>query len=239
MLTNKKNRRDRVANLEKSQILDPEKVKRDKKRKRKVVALTVLAAITGLLAAAFAAFLIVGAIGKANLRSNVIAAPKLENAPVVIELQPTEEEAAGWKEGWVKYNGQVYAYNEDILTFLVMGIDKNRDVKEVEEGTNGGQADALFLVVLNPHDNSLSVIGINRNKCLCKPGDKMMILDKSAGGHASVKPVVERLGVEAIPAPYDFSKDDLDYDKLNAQVKEEGIGYILLAPSDLIKPLGT
>ena len=163
MLTNKKNRRDRVANLEKSQILDPEKVKRDKKRKRKVVALTVLAAITGLLAAAFAAFLIVGAIGKANLRSNVIAAPKLENAPVVIELQPTEEEAAGWKEGWVKYNGQVYAYNEDILTFLVMGIDKNRDVKEVEEGPNGGQADALFLVVLNPHDNSLSVIGINRN----------------------------------------------------------------------------
>lgn len=163
MLTNKKNRRDRVANLEKSQILDPEKVKRDKKRKRKVVALTVLAAITGLLAAAFAAFLIVGAIGKANLRSNVIAAPKLENAPVVVELQPTEEESAGWKEGWVKYNGQIYAYNEDILTFLVMGIDKNRDVKEVEEGTNGGQADALFLVVLNPHDNSLSVIGINRN----------------------------------------------------------------------------
>lgn len=163
LLTNKKNRRDRVANLEKSQILDPEKVKRDKKRKRKVVALTVLAAITGLLAAAFAAFLIVGAIGKANLRSNVIAAPKLENAPVVIELQPTEEESAGWKEGWVKYNGQIYAYNEDILTFLIMGIDKTKDVKEVAEGTNGGQADALFLVVLNPHDDSLSVIGINRN----------------------------------------------------------------------------
>lgn len=163
LLTNKKNRRDRVANLEKSQILDPEKVKRDQKRKRKVVALSVLASITGLLAAAFATFLIVGAVGKANLRSNVIAAPKLENAPVVIELQPTEEEAAGWKEGWVKYNGQIYAYNEDILTFLVMGIDKNRDVKEVAEGTNGGQADALFLVVLNPHDDSLSVIGINRN----------------------------------------------------------------------------
>lgn len=163
LLTNKKNRRDRAANLEKSEILNPEKVKRDKKRKHKVVVLTVLASITGLLAAAFATFLIVGAVGKANLRSNVIAAPKLENAPVVIELQPTEEEAAGWKEGWVKYNGQIYAYNEDILTFLVMGIDKNRDVKEVAEGTNGGQADALFLVVLNPHDNSLSVIGINRN----------------------------------------------------------------------------
>ena len=163
MLTNKKNRRDRAANLEKTEILNPEKVKRDKKRRHKVAALTVLASITGLLAAAFATFLIVGAVGKANLRSNVIAAPKLENAPVVIELQPTEEEAAGWKEGWVKYDGQVYAYNEDILTFLIMGIDKTKDVKEVAEGTDGGQADALFLVVLNPHDNSLSVIGINRN----------------------------------------------------------------------------
>ncbi len=152
-----------MADTEKSQILDPEKVKHDKKRKHKVVALTVLAVITGLLATAFAAFLIVRVIGKANLRSNVIAAPKLENAPVVVELQPTEEESANWKEGWVKYNGQVYAYNEDILTFLIMGIDKTKDVKEVAEGTNGGQADALFLVVLNPHDDSLSVIGINRN----------------------------------------------------------------------------
>ena len=162
MLTSKKNRRDRAANLEKSEILNPEKVKRDKKRKHKVVALTVLASITGVLAMAFVAFLVVGAIGKANLRSNVIAAPKLENAPVVIEMQPTEE-SSEWKEGWVKYNDQIYAYNEDILTFLIMGIDKTKDVKEVAEGTNGGQADALFLVVLNPHDDSLSVIGINRN----------------------------------------------------------------------------
>ena len=163
LLTNKKNRRDREANLEKSKILNPEKVKRDKKQKHKAVALTVLASVTGLLAVAFVAFLIVGAVGKANLRSNVIAAPKLENAPVVIEMQPTEEEVSTWQEGWVKYNDQVYAYNEDILTFLIMGIDKTKDVKEVAEGTDGGQADALFLVVLNPHDNSLSVIGINRN----------------------------------------------------------------------------
>lgn len=100
MLTNKKNKRDRVANLEKSQILNPEKVKRDKKRKHKVIALTVLASITGLLAAAFATFLIVGAIGKANLRSNVIAAPKLENAPVVLNCsRPKKKLPAGKKAG--------------------------------------------------------------------------------------------------------------------------------------------
>lgn len=74
-------------------------------------------------------------------------------------------------------------------------------------------------------------------KTVCKPGDKMMILDKEDGGHASVKPVVERLGIEVCSAPYDLDENDLDYVELNKQIKEKGIQYILLAPSDIIKPL--
>lgn len=74
-------------------------------------------------------------------------------------------------------------------------------------------------------------------KTLCKPGDKMLILDKEHGGHASVKPVVERLGVKVFSAPYDIAKNDLDYDKVNETVGKEKISYILLAPSDLIRPL--
>lgn len=74
-------------------------------------------------------------------------------------------------------------------------------------------------------------------KTICKPGDKMIILSKQHGGHASVKPVVERLGVETYSAPYDMDANDLDYDAVNKMIKEEGIKYILLAPSDLIKPL--
>lgn len=74
-------------------------------------------------------------------------------------------------------------------------------------------------------------------KTICKPGDKMMILDKQHGGHASVKPVVERLGVKVYSAPYNLDEFDLDYDAANKMIKDEGIGYVLLAPSDLIKPL--
>lgn len=95
----------------------------------------------------------------------------LYNKPVTAQpaLQPdveeilTDEESGKWQEGWVKYQDAVYAYNEEILTFLVMGIDKKNNVEEVEEGTDGGQADALFLTVLNPKDKSIKVIGINRN----------------------------------------------------------------------------
>ena len=74
-------------------------------------------------------------------------------------------------------------------------------------------------------------------KTLCKPGDKMMILDKEHGGHASVKPVVERLGITVYSAPYDLKENDLDYAAANKMIKDKKIGYVLLAPSDLIKPL--
>lgn len=78
------------------------------------------------------------------------------------EAEP-EPEQTKWKEGWVKYKDKIYEYKEDILTFLVMGIDKNSDVKEVKEGTDGGQADALFLVVVDSTDKSIKIVGINRN----------------------------------------------------------------------------
>lgn len=74
-------------------------------------------------------------------------------------------------------------------------------------------------------------------KTVCDFGDKIMILGKEAGGHASVRPVLERLGLEVIDAPYDYDNNDVDYEKANKFIKEQSIGYILLAPSDLIKPL--
>lgn len=125
--------------------------------------LAVLCVLAAMIAIFCVAFQIVRAVGKNNLIDKAESAgPDLslaENEDVLL----TEEEENRWQEGWVKHDGRIYAYNEDILTFLVMGIDKNSDVREVEEGTNGGQADALFLVVVNPHDKSIRVVGINRN----------------------------------------------------------------------------
>ncbi len=68
-----------------------------------------------------------------------------------------------WQQGWVRYNGDIYEYNSDILTFLVMGIDKNSTAKAVSEGIYGGQADLLFLAVIDPRTEEISLIAINRN----------------------------------------------------------------------------
>lgn len=68
-----------------------------------------------------------------------------------------------WKEGWVRYNDKIYEYNDDIMTFLIMGIDKMTPVKAAKDPTDGGQADGLFLLVANPDDKSVKVIAINRD----------------------------------------------------------------------------
>ena len=99
-------------------------------------------------------------MGKNHLYSKAATGqPVLQSAEEIL----TNEEEEKWQEGWVKYQGEIYAYNEEILTFLIMGIDKQNDVEEVAEGTDGGQADALFLLVLNPKDKNIKVVGINRN----------------------------------------------------------------------------
>lgn len=72
---------------------------------------------------------------------------------------------------------------------------------------------------------------------LTKNGDKILILGGECGGHASVKPICERLGLTVDDVPYDYDNFDIDYEKLNLKIKEEKIEYILLAPSDIIKPL--
>lgn len=132
--------------------------RRRKKKKRIKILVCVLLTIIILL---IASYVTVRAIGKNNLQSRTrVVVPEISQ--IKTELL-TEQEKVEWQEGWVKYEDTIYAYNEDIMTFLFMGIDKDGEAEAVAEGTDGGQADALFLLVLNPHDKTIKVIGINRN----------------------------------------------------------------------------
>lgn len=138
------------------------KEKGKKGSKRRKILIGIAAVLFALIVLAIAGYLVTGMVGRYRLQKNVEAeVPVLETTEVE---EITEEEEEVWQSGWVKYKGEIYAYNEDLLTFLFMGIDKNDEqVKEVAEGTNGGQADALFLLLLNPHNNRASVLAINRN----------------------------------------------------------------------------
>ena len=157
-----KKKRDREADLEKDLLLDPEKLARKKKRRRRRLAVTILCQITVLFVILATAFQILRMVGRNSLQGRAeAAAPDL--SPILAQQELTQEEEQKWQQGWVKYEDRIYAYKEDILTFLFMGIDKNSEVQEVAEGTNGGQADALFLAVMDPSEKAVRVIGINRN----------------------------------------------------------------------------
>ena len=130
-------------------------------RKAGKIILVVWAVLMTLIAGGLTTFEAMRIFGKSNLDSKSATATPMFDTEMA--GGPAETDTV-WQNDWVRYNGAVYDYNEDITTFLIMGIDKDDEVvKEVQEGTDGGQADALFLLVLNPHDESIKIIGINRN----------------------------------------------------------------------------
>ena len=73
--------------------------------------------------------------GGRSLRKNVQSnRPNLELEVITDSTQGTEQVTeVEWQEGWIRHNGAVYQYNEDIMTFLILGIDKKGKVKEKED----------------------------------------------------------------------------------------------------------
>ena len=154
-------RRDKQAEFEKQMIFDPDySVKRRKEVGIKVITI-VMAILCAFMLGAIVTWTVIRVVGKNNLKAKAeVSHPTIETPETMAAPQEEKEQ---WKEGWIKYNGKIYSYNEKLMTFLFMGIDKNTKVKEVSEGTDGGQADALFLAVLNPEDQTIKIVGINRN----------------------------------------------------------------------------
>ncbi len=69
----------------------------------------------------------------------------------------------GMDDGVVTYKGQKYRYNEDLVTILVMGIDKPHEIMPGWNASDGGQADAVFLLLLDGSSGQINVVAINRN----------------------------------------------------------------------------
>lgn len=82
------------------------------------------------------------------------------------DVYDAEEDAGNvekWQEGVISYNGKEYLFNRDIKSYLIMGVDKDGEVEEAFDYTRGGQSDAMFLLVTNADNQTMSVISIHRN----------------------------------------------------------------------------
>lgn len=87
----------------------------------------------------------------------------------VRETTPAPEDTAvetvreKWQEGIISYQGKHYKYNNRLRAYLLMGIDKDGPALEAEDGISGGQADALFLIVADSENKTISLVSIHRN----------------------------------------------------------------------------
>lgn len=144
------------------------KSKRKKSRFEKIV--------TGVFSSLLVLLLVLGLAGAIVYKSGEMALKASANAQEPVMHVDTAEvsrirenlqynSSVAWKDEWIVYNGKVYEYRENMLNFLLLGIDQGGSLsKETKlSDWNAGQADTIFLAALNQEDKKLSIIGIPRN----------------------------------------------------------------------------
>lgn len=63
----------------------------------------------------------------------------------------------------IVYNGETYAFNENVATVTLMGIDiKDFEKTDRKVGENG-QADAIYIAVLDTNTKKLTILGVSRD----------------------------------------------------------------------------
>lgn len=87
-------------------------------------------------------------------------AVRQENTQAADNSSQTTEK---WQEGIITYQGKEYEYNKNIRTYLMMGVDNDEPVSAAVNYTQGGQSDAMFLLVTDTKKKTLKIISINRN----------------------------------------------------------------------------
>lgn len=94
--------------------------------------------------------------GEKSIQNNI--------STVAMDMESGNEKKDG-NGNLIWHNGSAYRYNDQVITLLCMGIDQHSE--EIQEYKNisgeSGQADSIFLAVLDPANNKLSVIAVSRD----------------------------------------------------------------------------
>lgn len=126
------------------------------------ILLGVLIVILALTAGVAGAYYYLRSSGKAGLRQNAkTAVPDLTKSDTLAE---SNEEQEDYDPTVFRYDGVEYKYNSNIITILCMGIDKNTENVELQEiSGESGQADSIFLLVIDPTLNKVKIISVSRD----------------------------------------------------------------------------
>ena len=111
----------------------------------------------------FSVFAVLKSVGKSSLKKHAGEIANQELSTNLNDEFETVDEPLELEEGQILVEGEVYEYNDDIMTFLCMGVDSRNGITKEKTPGKAGQADALLLVVVNPRTEEINVIAINRD----------------------------------------------------------------------------
>ena len=122
------------------------------KRWKKVV-LCVVTALVVVITGLTGSFFYLRAQGEKNLKTQVTSNGESEDDDVGL---------------FVTYNGKKYQYNEDVINFLCLGIDKETPIESRREAANlangsAGLADAIIVVSINVESGKIRFLAIPRD----------------------------------------------------------------------------
>ncbi len=150
--------------------------KKKKRRKKKHAGnrvLKILGILTALIASIAAvlclAFVVLYKSGEASLANAVEKkAPTAEGFDEEEALLAKEKAGLAtvtWQDDWVALDGKAYEYDENIINLLFLGIDRAGSISTETNLDNwkAGQADAIFILSLNPDKKTIRIVGIPRN----------------------------------------------------------------------------
>lgn len=131
----------------------------------------------------------------------------------VWERNHTEFSDASTNDGIVTYDGKEYEYNDNIETFLVLGLDRYDGSDSADSHENGVQADFLMLFVFNNETKQSTAININR--------DTMAKVNKlSVGGSTVVESFTKQIALA-----YNYAASDND--KIRCRNTKDSVEYLL------------
>ncbi len=133
-----------------------------KKGKSTRILITVLLVLLFLILLAAAVFCILSSKGKKDLLKSELT-PEIEITVPSLDVEEGEEPILEDDGKTVTYNGKRYVLNENITSILFLGIDKDN----LEEGKdivgNNGQADCIFLGIMDTQTGKVSLLAISRD----------------------------------------------------------------------------
>ncbi len=134
----------------------PQNKKKKRQKKIKKIIITIVSIILALVIACAATFFIFNEVGKRAMHD--YKDMTVEPSPDVNNIDEISEDGKT-----ITYKGKTYAFNENVTTVALLGIDNENFEYTDRLVGEGGQADAIYIAVVDTSNKKVSILGVSRD----------------------------------------------------------------------------